>query len=172
MPPPQAGEAAEVSIAGDQLTSALERERGEVGIRHEVAACAGPDAQALEDLPVTRTRTNVHDVRLVAEGVGEQESLLDRCGRGEDARVGRDAEEATEHEIADPNWLVARQSAGQPRAIAVMILSALVVRRNEDVDVEEDQRSPASMCSRRVALSSRSIPGRSRLPANVGSGGA
>jgi hypothetical protein len=56
MAPAQAGESREVAIGRDQLAPVLDRERGEVGVRHHVALRAGLRTDVAKDFPMARAR--------------------------------------------------------------------------------------------------------------------
>ena len=56
MLPPQPIETGKVAVGRDPLASRLDRERGELGVRDEVALGTGVSAEPREDGPVTVTR--------------------------------------------------------------------------------------------------------------------
>lgn len=169
MAPTQALEPAEVPVGGDPFAACLDRQRGVVGIGHQVALHARLAAEPPKDLPMTLARGENHRIRLAPNRIDEAERPLDRCGRHEDSRMGGDTEEAAQDEIGDAHRLVTREHLGEPILVALVIRRALMKCIDRDVDVYEDGRSNPSMMSRRPAVSSRSTPGAKRLLANVGS---
>lgn len=79
-----------------------------------------------------------------------------------------DPKEAAEDELGDSEWLLCADEPVKPGAVIVVALGVLSVGVDEDVYVRKDQRSD-SISSTNAALSSRSTPGCSPSPANVGS---
>ena len=75
MPPPQAGEAAVVAVGRDPLAAGLDRERGEVGVSHEVALRVGLAAEAREERPVSGPGLDGNGVRVRLNGVRERQRL-------------------------------------------------------------------------------------------------
>lgn len=106
MAPAKAREAAEIAIGGDPLAAGLDRQRREIGIRHQVALGAGAQTEALEDLPVTRAGRDDHGGRLGTERGGELEGTFDGRRRREDARVRRHPDEPAQDELREPDRLV------------------------------------------------------------------
>ena len=169
MPPTQPRETAEVSVRRDPLATRFDRQRSKVRIRDEVASCASIAAEAIEDLPVTFTRHHDHGVRLGPQRCDERERINNGCRRRKDPRVRCDAHEPTEHEFGETKRLVGDHSCFEPLSISLVIRRAFMEGIDEHIDVKEDQAWASSMRSSRPAPSSRSTPGRSWLPANVGS---
>src|SRR5579859_3315461 len=62
MAPAQPRELPEVLVGSDELAPMLNREGGQVGVRHELPRCPGLKAQVPEDVPETATRAD--DLRM------------------------------------------------------------------------------------------------------------
>src|SRR5439155_3582145 len=90
MPPVQTWEAREITVRGDPVGSAFNRQGRQVRIRDEIASGLGLTAQAGEDAPVTPSRRHTHHAGLIQEKLGETQRLTDRAGLGEDPRVSGD----------------------------------------------------------------------------------
>jgi hypothetical protein len=85
MTPAQPLEAGEIAIGGDPFTAALDRERSEIGVGDQRAACPALAAQAGEDLPATGAWADDQAVRSV-EQCGREASALSSADGCRNAR--------------------------------------------------------------------------------------
>lgn len=94
MPPAQAGEAGVVTVGRNPFAARLDRERGEVGVGHEVALCPYLTAKPRENGPVTRAGRHDNAARLRQKRLSELEGVLDGGGGVERLWVGDDPQKA------------------------------------------------------------------------------
>lgn len=107
--PAQSLESGEVGIAGDEFGSVTDRERGKVGVGHQIAGRAGLAEQRAENIPVF--------VSLLYEScVVQREPAADLRGRSvrrqrarKNIGVGGDAQKTEEDDPGQPQWHVVIQ---------------------------------------------------------------
>src|SRR4029453_932011 len=143
MAPSQAGEPAEVAIRGDPIASRLDRQRGEVGIRYQIAFDARGPAESREDVPVAAAGLDRHAVRLHANDGGETGRGFDGRGLLEHLRVGHDPEEAAENQVGDAVWLLAGEQVTEPGGVVLVSRGVEAMGVDEDVDVNDSPRQRA-----------------------------
>ena len=102
---------------------------------------------------------DVHGARLCPQRLRKLEPTWECRRRIEDPRMRDDAKEAGEDEIGDAERTVRGDRRGKPLAVALVLGRVLAECVDEDIDVDQDQRSPDSIRPSSAAVSSRSTPG-------------
>ncbi len=161
MAPTQTLEPGEVAVCGDPLATGFDGEGRQVGVGDEVSPGAGIKAQPFEEAPVPRSGVDHEGVWRSPKGVDERQR--DRHGTGdfEDSRMGHDTDEPAQDDRREAEWFVRPDGGGEPVAISLVVRRVRPRGVDEDIDVDEDQRSVPSMTSSNAAMSSSSTPGRS-----------
>src|SRR6185295_7515111 len=131
----QAGEALEVRVRRMQLRLVLDGQRGQVGIRHEIAGSSQSLEQAEEDLAVAISGMEEVDVRLSEPGADVRASLRSGERPGEDLGMGRDSDEPEGGSPGQTHGTAAAQEAFPPAGRGRVARRILVVRVDEQVDV-------------------------------------
>lgn len=140
--PPEAGEAAVVTIGGDELAPRFNCQRGEPRIGNQIASRARIVTQSHEDLPMSRAGLDRHSIRLLAKRIREGERSIDRRRRMEDSRMCHDPEKATQHMVGNSIDFVRLHQAHEPLSVRAMLRSVLAKGVDENVHVSESQRDP------------------------------
>lgn len=142
MTPAELGETTVIAVGGDPFASALDGERRQIRVGHDVAPCLALAAETVEDLPMALARRYQHTVRPRADRVSRLESALDRHRRVKNTLVRHHTQESAQDEIRHSVRRLGLHHLAQPLAVLVMARRTLCVRIHEDVNVDEEQLSP------------------------------
>lgn len=176
---PNRGEPGEVAVEGRDVAAVLQRDCRENGIGHQVADRVGLLAAASQQLQMPLTGRERQVVWLGAGGGDEREGITEGAGYLEDPAVRGEAKEGRSHSGGHREVVLARKQLVEPGADRPVVRVVLAMRRQHDVDVEQDhcQRRgsssrPSSRASSSARLELRSKPGRGPVPSrNTGTSG-
>lgn len=135
MSPAEAREPGEVAVGRDELGARFDGQGGMVGVRHQIAARTRRDAEPPKRRPMTIAWRDDDHVGMRTQRIDRIERNGGRRWACEDARIGDDPDETTQHEFREAEWLAAQQGALQPCSISKVLGRSVVQGMDDDIHV-------------------------------------
>jgi hypothetical protein len=131
--PSQPRKTRKVAVGGDELTAVLDRDSGEIGVRHQRSLDVR--AQPNEDVPVVPARRDHHRAWLLDEPLTERERRWHGRGRIEDPGICDDTKKAGEDNFTQGKRLWRGRHAPEPGRVTRVLRCVLPVGVDQHVDV-------------------------------------
>ena len=147
--PLEFGKSRKVTIGRHENAAMLHGERRKVCIRDEVPECLSLFEQCLQHRPVALGGMDQPYARLIEPALHAAHCLIEIQWSLEDAGIGADANERTQHIPGQAHRRGTRQLRIPPGARGLVLRTQLIFRVQDEVRIDEDHRvSSPSTCAK------------------------